>query len=356
MTPLRMGVIGTGALGRHHARILSELSDVELVSVADTNPNQGAEVAGRCRTSWVSDYRDLFDRVDAVVIAVPTIAHFDVARDFLRQGIDVLIEKPIAANLAQAEQLVELAEVSGALLQVGHIERFNPALIAAAPHLASPRYIRSERYSSFTYRSTDIGVVLDMMIHDIDLVLSLVPGLPQRVEAIGISIMGGHEDCVQARLTFDGGCVADLSANRVSPTTRRDMQIWSAEGCAHLDFATRESVLYTPSPTLRHGTPPLERAREPGANLEQLRAEVFGTYIKVHRPTVALRDQLTEELLAFAHSVRTREAPLVGGFQATRAMAVAERILDEVDEFSGERAGRTLMPFPTMPPPRKLAG
>jgi predicted dehydrogenase len=161
---------------------------------------------------------------------------------------------------------------------------------------------------------------------------------------------------VQARLTFDSGCVADLSANRVSPQVRRDMQIWSAEGCAHLDFAAREAVLYLPSPTLRYGTPPLERAREPGVNLEQLRNEVFGTYIKVHRPTVALRDQLTEELIAFTHSVRTREAPLVGGLQAARAMAVAERILDQVAEFAGEPAGRTITPFLKIPEPRKLAG
>lgn len=331
MNALRMAVVGTGALGRHHARILSEMAGVKLVAVVDTNQAAGVAVAEKCGTAWIGDYRDLPDRgVGAVVVAVPTLAHHAVAGDLLREGLDVLVEKPIAADLEQARELAALAHTQGAILQVGHVERFNPALIAARPHLATPKYIRAERYSPYSFRSTDIGVVHDMMIHDIDLVLSLVHEPVERVEALGVSIMGGQEDCVQARLTFAGGCVADLSANRVSPVTRRDMQVWSAEGCAHLDFGAREAVLYLPSPTLRYGVPPLERARQPGTNIEQLRAEVFGTYVKVHRPTVTPRDQLTEELLAFTDSIRTRQAPLVGGAEAVEAMEIAHAILDRV--------------------------
>jgi predicted dehydrogenase len=357
MKALRMGVVGTGALGRHHARILSEMSGVELTAIADTNPLAGADVAAKCHTTWVADYRELVDRVDAVVVAVPTQAHHAVAGEFLRHGIDVLVEKPIAATLEQANALVELAAAKDALLQVGHIERFNPALIAARPHLTSPKYIRAERYSPYSFRSTDIGVVHDMMIHDIDLVLSLVPAAIERVEALGISILGEHEDCVQARLTFADGCVADLSANRVSPTTRRDMQVWSADGCAHLDFAAREAVLYLPSPTLRYGTSPLERAREPGANLEQIRTEMFGTYIKVHRPTVTPHDQLTEELLAFTDSVRTRRRPLVDGVQAARAMAAAGQILERIAAQPWQPGLNRNADFsPQVFPPRKLAG
>lgn len=357
MKRLRMAVVGTGALGRHHARILSEMPGVELTAIADTNPVAGADVAAKCGTTWVADYRDLIEQLDAVVVAVPTQAHHAVAGEFLRHGVDVLVEKPIAATLRQAEELVELATAKGALLQVGHVERFNPALVAARPHLHEPRYIRAERYSPYSFRSTDIGVVHDMMIHDIDLVLSLVPADVERVEAFGVSILGEHEDCVQARLTFADGCVADLSANRVSPSTRRDMQIWSADGCAHLDFAARTSVLYLPSPTLRFGTSPLERARQPGVNLEELREEIFGTYIKVHRPTVTPCDQLTEELLAFTHSVRTRERPLVDGVQAARAMAAAAQILDRIaGQAERQGQGTATRPFPLVVPPRKLAG
>jgi predicted dehydrogenase len=357
MKALRLAVIGTGALGRHHARILADMPGVELTAIADTNPVVGAEIAAKCRTTWVADYRELFDRLDAVVVAVPTQAHHAVASEFLRHGIDVLVEKPIAKTLEQADQLVELAATRGVLLQVGHIERFNPALTAVRPHLREPRYIRAERYSPYSFRSTDIGVVHDMMIHDLDLVLSLVPAAIERVEAFGVSILGEHEDCVQARLTFVDGCVADFSANRVSPVTRRNMQVWSADGCAHLDFAARESVLYAPSPTLRYGTSPLERARQPGVNLEQLREEMFGTYIKVHRPTVTPRDQLTEELLAFTDCVRTRQRPLVDGVQAARAMAAAERILEQVTTHAWQPgAGGAVGPFPLEVTQRKLAG
>ena len=357
MKPIRMAVVGTGALGRHHARILSEMEGVTLVAVADSNPTAAAEVAARCHTEAVTDFHELVDRVDAAVIAVPTSAHLPVASAFLSQGIDVLVEKPIALNLEQAEQLVELAEANQCLLQVGHVERFNPALVAARPHLSSPRYIRSERYSPYAFRSTDIGVVHDVMIHDLDLVLSVVSSRIERVEAFGISIMGGHEDCVQARLVFRDGCIADLSANRVSPVTRRDMQVWSAEGCAHLDFSARRAVLYQASPTLKYGVSPLERAREPGANLEQLRNEVFGTYIKVHEPTVTPRDQLTEELLAFTSSIRTRKTPVVSGADAAKAMAVAERIVEQVATHAWDAVPDGLVgPFLHTTNPRKLAG
>lgn len=357
MKSLRMAVVGTGALGRHHARILSEMESVTLVGVADSNPIAASDVATRCHTEAVTDYHDLLDRVDAVVVAVPTSAHLPVASAFLEEGIDVFVEKPIALNLEQAEQLVELAESRQCLLQVGHVERFNPALVAARPHLSAPRYIRAERYSPYAFRSTDIGVVHDMMIHDIDLVLSLVSSRVERVEAFGISIIGEHEDCVQARVCFSDGCIADLSANRVSPVTRRDMQVWSAEGCAHLDFAAKRAVLYQASPTLKYGTSPLERAREPGANIEQLRNEVFGTYIKVHEPTVAARDQLTEELLAFTHCIRTRKTPPVSGVDAARAMAVAERIVDQVKTHAWDAVSDgPVGPFLHRSASRKLAG
>ncbi|MCY2963114.1 MAG: Gfo/Idh/MocA family oxidoreductase [Planctomycetota bacterium] len=330
MNPLRAAVIGTGALGKHHARILSGLQGVNLSAIAELHEASGRAVADKHNTRWVADYHDLLGEIDMAVVAVPTVAHFRIARELLSAGVDLFVEKPLTPTADQARELVELAEEQGRILQVGHVERFNPGFVAARAAIHDPKYIRSERVSPYTYRSTDIGVVFDMMIHDIDLVLNLVGQPLVSVEAFGVSIMGGHEDAVQARLRFTGGCIADLSANRVSPTTSRAMQVWSSDGCAQIDFGARESQIYSATPTLLFGTPPLERVRQPGANLEQLKAEVFGTYIGVEKPLATPRDQLTEELVDFERAVRTRSAPQVDGAQGLAAVEVAEAILGSV--------------------------
>jgi predicted dehydrogenase len=325
-----MAVVGTGALGRHHARILSQMAGIELVAVADTNEKAAAETAQRCGTRATTDCRELLGQVEAVVVAVPTFAHRRVAGEFLAAGADVFVEKPIAAGVKEAHELVDLAARHDALLQVGHVERYNPALIAARPYLSDPKYIRAERVSPFSFRSTDIGVVHDMMIHDIDLVLDLVAAPVVDVQAFGVGILGELEDCVQARLAFANGSIADLTANRVSPVTSRRMQVWGAEGCVLLDFASREVVRYSRGPALRYGSGPLEKARQNGADIEKLKREIFGTYIEVHKPHVIPHDQLTEELLEFTRCVRTRKAPLVSGQTALAAALVADRILEQV--------------------------
>lgn len=327
MSDLRMAVIGTGALGKHHARILSELPGIELTAVADTNLRAATETAQRCGTRATDRYQDLCDQVDAVVVAVPTSGHRQVAGDFLAAGVDVLVEKPIAASVPEAQELVELAAEHDAVLQVGHIERFNPGLVAARPFLLQPKYLRVERYAPFSFRSTDIGVVHDLMIHDIDLVLDLAAAPVTHVHAFGVNILGAHEDCVQARITFANGVVADLAANRVSPVVRRQMQVWGADGCVVIDFAAREATRYSASPLLKYGTGPLERARRPGADIEQLKRDIFGTFIEVHKPDVVERDQLTEELVSFTECVKTRKPPVVSGEIALEAMLVAERVL-----------------------------
>ncbi len=330
MTAIQMAVVGTGALGRHHARILSQMPDVELVAVADANPQAAAETAARCQTRATADYHELLDQVQAVVVAVPTSAHCLVAGEFLAAGVDVFVEKPIAANVEQAQEIVALADRHGALLQVGHVERYNPALVAARAFLGQPRYIRAERFAPFSFRSTDIGVVHDLMIHDIYLVLELVTSPVIDISAFGVGILGDHEDCVQARITFSNGTVADLAANRVSPITSRQMQVWGAGDCVHLDFASREVVRYSPGPALRYGPSLVERARQKGADIEKLKSEIFGTFIEMQQPNVAPCDQLTEELRAFTECVRTRTPPLVDGEIALRAMVVAGRILDRI--------------------------
>lgn len=250
MSRLKMAVVGVGALGRHHARIVSQLPGVELVAVADPNANQGQQIADAAGTKWVADHRDLIDVVDAVTIAVPTGFHFGVAADFLENGIHSLVEKPLAADLSEAMRMVQLAERTGAILQVGHVERFNPAFQTAAKLCHQPCYIKAERLSPFSFRSTDIGVVHDMMIHDLDLILSLVASPVVRVEAFGMALMGPHEDAVQARISFENGCVADLSASRIHPTTRRVTTIWTPTKCLNIDYGSHEVTTYSPSTRL----------------------------------------------------------------------------------------------------------
>ena len=327
MSVLRMAVIGVGALGRHHARIVSQIPGVELVAVADPSEAQGRLVAESAGTKWVADHGTLIDAVDAVTIAVPTGFHSRVATDFLENGIHSLVEKPLAADLTEAVQLVQLAERTGAILQVGHVERFNPAFQAAAKLCDQPRYIRAERLSPFSFRSTDIGVVHDMMIHDIDLVLSLVRSPVSRIEAFGITLMGQHEDVVQARLTFENGCVADLSASRVHPTTRRAATIWTATRCLNVDFGSREVTSYSPSARLLFGMSPVECARLPGADIEQLKQEVFGSLIEVQKEVPAPQDALTAEIAEFVECVRSGTSPTVTGTVAVAALTVAERVL-----------------------------
>jgi predicted dehydrogenase len=334
MPRLKVAVIGVGALGRHHARILSENPEVELVAVVDSREAQGQEIATKCGTKWLPDYQELLSRevVDAVSVVVPTVAHLNVAGAFLHAGIPVLVEKPLAANVAQARALVDLAAQNDLLLQVGHIERFNPAFQAASSRIRQPKYLRAERTSAYTFRSTDIGVVHDLMIHDIDLVLSLVQSPLASVEAFGVTVMGGHEDTVQARLRFANGCIADLTASRISPTVSRTLQAWCANGCVTCDMHTREVRHYSPSEQLRMGPSPLDLARQPDADIEQLKKDVFGKFVEVDTVPVDASgpDALSCELREFVECVKTGRAPHVDGEQGLAAMMVADEVLKNV--------------------------
>jgi predicted dehydrogenase len=355
MTRLRVGVVGSGALGRHHARIYSQLPSTELVAVADTSLERGRAVAAACGTRWFADYRELFDQVDAVSIAVPTVTHHAVALEFLDRGIATMVEKPLASTAPEALEIVAAAERSGTTLQVGHVERFNPAFQEARRLVRNPKYIRCERFSPYAFRSTDIGVVLDVMIHDLDLVLDLVGQPPQSVEAFGISILGEHEDCAQARLAFANGCVADLSANRVSPATRRVMQIWSQAGVVNVDFAARELTRYAPNARLLTGDSVLDRARQPGAEIDRLKAEIFTEYIQIERPAISVADALTAELSSFADCVKRESKPLVDGRAALAAMQIAERVIESVaaHRWNGATSG-PVGPFVLPGPPSPL--
>lgn len=330
MTRLKIAVVGVGALGRHHARILSTLDSVELVGVAETDIEMGRTAAETCGCAHVTDFHDLLEDVDAVTIAVPTSAHLAVAGDCLRAGLPVMVEKPIAGTLEDAAQLVDLADRQNVVLQVGHVERFNPAVTAAFGQIDRPRYLRVERLSPFAFRSTDIGVIHDLMIHDLELVLALVDAPIQTVQAFGISLMGGHEDSVQARIEFSNGCIADISASRVHPEPRRVLTSWSASGCIHVDLHTRQLTSYRPSDALLNGPSPLELAAAPEADIDDLKQSVFGKFITIHEPDISDADALTGELQHFVDCVTNGRRPLVGGPEALRAMVAADQVLTSV--------------------------
>jgi predicted dehydrogenase len=329
MTELRVGVVGVGHLGQHHARILSKMPGVRLVAVADSSAERAAAIAARFQTTAVADYRKLLDLVDAVVVAVPTVLHREIAGAFLARGIAALVEKPMAGTLSEAEQLVATARASGAVLQVGHIERFNPALKALERLAVRPKYIDVERLSTFTFRSTDIGVVLDLMIHDLDLVLAMVPAPVRSVAAVGVSVFGDHEDVADARIEFQDGTVAHVTASRASYAAVRKMRIWGAEGYASLDFAARKATLVRPSDALRRGRLELE-----GLDLSQpsaIKEHVFGKILRVDHVDCEGPEALALELEDFVAAARGESSPQVGGDDGLRAMRLADQILRSLD-------------------------
>jgi predicted dehydrogenase len=328
MKRLRMAVVGVGHLGKEHARILAGLPEVELVGVADVNHDQGQAVARRLDTQAFNDYWPLLNLVDAASIAVPTSLHVTVAREFLRRGIPVLVEKPLALDLAGADELTALARQTGALLQVGHIERFNPAFEELQRHAMRPLLVRAERVGPFSGRSGDVGVVLDLMIHDLDLLLALVRSPVLTVAAAGVSVFGGHEDVATARLEFANGCAAEVMASRASAAPSRVMQVWGAEGYAEVDFAQRRLTLVQPSDEVRRRG--LDPARLDPASRARLREELFGRHLETRVIDGKAQDQLTAELQHFVSCVRSGSVPRVTGADARDAVALAGTILHQI--------------------------
>ncbi len=349
MARLRMAVVGVGHLGKEHARILAGLEEVELVGIADVNAGQAEAIAHRLGTRAYADYRPLLDAVDAACVVVPTSQHFAVAAEFLRRGTPVLVEKPLATTLEEAEALVDLAERSGAVLQVGHIERFNPAFEELQTRPLQPKFITCERQGPYTGRSSDVGVVLDLMIHDLDLLLALVRAPVRRVEAVGVSLFGRHEDVANARLQFANGCVATVTASRASPVPLRCMHVWAPEGYACLDFVKRRLTLVQPSEELRrHGLDP--RRLDP-ASLVRLKEDLFGRHLQVLELDRDQGDQLTRELQDFVRCVRERSTPRASGAAGLKAMALANRVLESIRSHAWEGHGHGPIGPLQVPPP-----
>jgi predicted dehydrogenase len=337
-----MAVIGVGHLGQHHARILAGLPDVDLVGVVDANANQARDVAARLNTTAYTDIEPLLQQVDAVSVVTPTVHHHRVASVFLKNAIPVLVEKPICRTLEEANDLIELADKAGVALQVGHIERFNPAFEELARRPIRPKFVEAERHGPFTGRSTDIGAVFDLMIHDLDLLLALIHGPVRHVSAVGISVFGGHEDMVNARLEFENGCIAHVTVSRISQKPKRRLRIWAPEGYAGIDFVSRKLTLVQPGEEVRrHG---IRVDRMDAAAKSRLKDELFGHYMHVlHLDGDRKNDQLTSELRHFVDCVKFGRRPRVTGEDGRDAIELAERVLEALSkhQWNGTPDGPT---------------
>jgi predicted dehydrogenase len=325
---VKLAVIGCGHLGRIHARLLENVEGAELVAVADPSVESRRLAAAETKVPAVADYRDVIGQIDAAIVATPASLHHAIGMDLLRHGVHLLIEKPLAVNVAEAEELVWAANWHGAVLQVGHIEQFNPALARVRPLMQDPRLIEAARAGGYTFRSTDIGVVLDLMIHDLDIALSISHSSVRSVAATGLSVMGEHEDVAQARIEFASGCVANFSASRVSYRARREMQIWSEHGQVEIDFATRRTIAVEPADALLdfdfH-----ERDLTAGQR-QHLQKALFEELLPAREQEAPAQNALVEEQHNFVESIVTGREPRVPGKQGLAAIVVAEQILAQI--------------------------
>ena len=295
MNTVRVGVIGTGYLGSIHAKLYTEIPECKLAGVCDIDPGRLADISAQLQVPAFADHRDLFGKVDAVSIAVPTRLHHLIAKDFLTHNIHVLVEKPFTLTLKEADSLIALAAKRSLILQVGHIERFNSAFAATAKLIRDPRFIECHRLSSFPNRSLDVGVVLDLMIHDIDIILGLVNSPLKRIDAVGVPVLTPFEDIANARLSFANGCVANVTTSRISDESIRKIRIFLKNAYISLDYRNEQACVYQKTAT--------------GITKESLPIEK--------------EQPLKKELASFIDCVRNNTEPLVSGPVGRQALAVA---------------------------------
>ncbi len=347
MNRVKLAVVGVGALGQHHARILSTMPDVQLVGVVDSREQQGREIAVKHGTQWFASPDHILPVVQGVVIAVPTIYHQDVGLPFLEAGIPVLMEKPLANSLQVAQSLQRMAAFRRSILQVGHVERFNPAFELLQKKVDRPLYIRAQRVSPYTFRSTDIGVVHDLMIHDIDLVLALTGDSITSVDAFGAVTFGPHEDMAVARLKTSSGIIADITASRMSPLPERTIQVFSTNGCVTADLNQRTVSSWRPVAPLAANPSLVHHIIAATPDPLTLKNEVFTKWITNETLQASSADALTAKLTDFVRCIRTNARPRVSGEDAVKALEVADRVLagmakwswqDKVPNFAAARA------------------
>jgi predicted dehydrogenase len=328
---LRAAVIGTGHMGRHHVRIYSEMNQVELIGVVDANSDRAAEMAANFNCKPFTDVSQIIDQIDLASIAVPTIHHLSVAEPLIRAGKAVLIEKPLAPDSRQGRKILDLAREFRTPVQVGHTERFNPVVRAMKRLDITPRFIETHRISPFTFRSADIGVVLDMMIHDIDIVLSLVGKIPVNVDAVGVAVLGKFEDIANARLTFDDGCVANLTASRLALKTERKIRVFSNQAYLSLDYQKKTGIAIKKDANADI----LQLAHDKKIDdLAQLANNDYSKLVKVEPIMMADEEPLRAELESFVNAVIAGTEPEVSAQAGLDAVETAERIVQSISEHN----------------------
>ena len=311
MGKIRVGVVGVGYLGQFHAEKYASMEGVELVGVVDIDPSRAKEVAQRCRTQPFSRHSQLFDKVQAVSIAVPTSLHYPITKEFFLQGIDALVEKPVTRTLEEADDLIAIAESKHLVFQVGHLERFNSAFAASEGMAQNPLYIESHRLSPFPGRGTDVNVILDLMIHDIDIALSLAKSKVREVHAVGLPLLTSHSDIANAWIEFENGCVANLTASRVSEEKTRKTRLVLPHGTLSVDFLVHK-VSFS-----KRVTPP-----GMGQNSDLATTEI----------PVVKADSLETEIHSFLESVKERKEARVSGREARMALEVAHQIIQKINK------------------------
>jgi predicted dehydrogenase len=297
------GVVGVGYLGKFHAEKYADSGKSTLVAVVDIDKERAESVARQLGVMAFSDHRELLGRVQCVSVAVPTRVHYEVASDLLKGGVDVLVEKPIASNIHQGRALVNLAGARALVLQVGHLERFNPAIRRLENIIREPRFVECHRLAPFVERGTDVDVVLDLMIHDIDVIASLVRSTVDRVEAVGVAVLTDKPDIANARITFSNGCIANVTASRVSVKRERKIRFFQPDAYLSIDYDQRRVQIFHKPP--------------PGGGWTDIRAETI---------EIQESDALADEIDSFLDCVRTRSLPLVSGAEGLRALEIASLI------------------------------
>lgn len=311
-TTLNAAVIGVGHLGQHHARIYAEHPECSLIGIVDANDEQAKKIASKHGTSVVSDFTSLLGKVDAVSIATPTVYHHEIARFFLSHGVHVLVEKPITKTIEEAEELVKIANEKNIILQVGHLERFNAAFVEARQFIKNPGFIETQRLGSFSPRSLDIDVVLDLMIHDIDILLSIEKSPITFIHAVGVPVLTPKIDIANVRLIFESGCVANLTASRASLEQVRKIRIFQKDLYLSIDYASQNTFYcrtILPDPSKGELLPKIDKQIVPVAQKEPLKAEI----------------------VAFLESIQSQKAPVVSGDDGLAALRVAHEILSQME-------------------------
>jgi predicted dehydrogenase len=304
MKALRVGVVGVGHIGKNHARLYDETGTADFTAIYDTDAATAGEIAQRYQVRATNSLEEFSELIDAASVATPTNSHFAIAQPLLEKGKHLLIEKPIAEDTAEASQLAELAVQRQLVLQVGHVERFNPVLSALEARLTHPRFIEAHRLSPFPNRSTDIGVVLDLMIHDLEIILHLVRSTVQRIDAVGVPVLSRREDIANARLRFENGCVANVTSSRISPERMRKIRVFQEDAYLSLDYQNQTGEIY----------------RRSGGGIECTKVEI------------EKEEPLKRQLLSFIECARTGLQPKVSGFEATAALELAVEITKRIGD------------------------